>query len=70
MRKEQGHFGPCISLRHCICYSCNRILFFVTDFVWKIYTVVETQDFRLYFADGMAACVGMQGEMGLSEGVL
>jgi hypothetical protein len=42
--------------------------------VWKISTVVETQDFRVHFADGMTAratiCVGMQGEMGLSEGIL
>lgn len=40
----------------------------------KISTVVETQDFRLHFADGMAAratvCVGVQGEIGLSEGIL
>jgi len=41
--------------------------------VWKISTLVETQDFRVHFADGMAAratiCVGMRGEIGLSEGI-
>jgi len=35
---------------------------------------VETQDFRVHFADGVAAhatiCVGMQGEIGLSLGIL
>ena len=40
----------------------------------KISTVVETQDFRVHFAGGMVAratiCFGMQGEMGLSEGIL
>jgi hypothetical protein len=42
--------------------------------VWKKATLVETQDFRVHFADGMAAratvCVGMQGEIGLPEGIL
>jgi hypothetical protein len=28
MRMEQGHFGPCIILRHDIYCSFNRILFF------------------------------------------
>jgi hypothetical protein len=36
--------------------------------------VVETQDLRVQFADGMAACaticVGMQGEIGLPQGIV
>jgi hypothetical protein len=42
--------------------------------VWKISTVVETQDFRVHSEDGMAVratnCVGKQREIGLSEDIL
>jgi len=65
MRMEQGQFGPSISLRHGIYCSFNSILCGRYLQWWK---------HRIHFADGIAAratiCVGIQGEIGLSQGIL